>query len=1094
MIRLAFRGLQHHGRTTLPWVAGAALTTALLVGSWVVGDCLRASLEAQALSRVGHTTLMMDVGARPVRESLETILSEALQTPVVGALAVDAVASRTDGTRRRNDVKLWGISPEFSEVGASPGVPGAQEVYLSAELAEALALEKGQEVVLRTARASALPGDVSLTRADDSIVALRVTIGAIITAPEHTRYAPGGGTSPLNAWINREWLQERMQLRGRVNVLAISSSEIDADQAHAALASHWRLDDIQSGITCAPQGLRLTSSRVLLDPPLREAATQLAPGAVGVLSWLANALEAGERSSPYGIVTALGALEARGDTALPDWIPKLAEDAIALNAWTAEDLDVTPGATATLRYSTLGQSRQVAEETRDLRITQITPMKGLLADPGFLPPIPGITDADSCKDWAPGLPVDLEKMRPADEAYWETYRGTPRAFLALGTGQELWGSPHGNLTAVIFDRPCPEARTLEDELLRNTTPASLGMTFEPVREAALLRAEPASDFGGLFLGFNLFLVLAALLLTTLLTTLAMEGRSTEIGALLAMGWSPGRVRRLFTLEAGMASLAGVLLGIPLARGVTEAVLHGLSGAWSGASPGAEIVYAVEPGTLGMGAGITAALMSGTAHLCLGPLLRRTPPALLQRRADAEAAGEARSNRPAVIAFLCGSGALLLTLALPAHAETAPAFFGAGALALISALAAMRMLLQREPRTRRPTLTALAMNATRRRPRRSMTVMTLLAAGSFLVIGVGAGHVDPLDDTGNRSSGTGGFAWVGETTIPIAHDLETPQGRDHFHLPENAFKAGSFLPLHVWNGDDASCLSLGQARTPTLLGLDPEELARREAFTFHDSESSAEGWRRLGNWSPGDPIPAVGDEATIRWQLHRGVGDSLRYVSANGTEFEVILVGMVRNAMFQGALVVPEEALVAMHPDLGGVQQFWFDGPSTAHDEAPGIWMDRMTDSGLALTPASERFARFVEVERTYLGIFEVLGALGLLLGVLGLGLVLARNVGERRQELAALMALGFSPARIRWLLFAEHGALALAGMFAGSLAAALAIAPALRSNGYADALETTGFLVFSLILAGGLAMAAAVRMVIHPRLTETLRGDGGGPS
>ena len=95
-----------------------------IVPSDYTAEGVRASLEAQALSRVGHTTLMMDVGARPVRQSLGTTLSEALQTPVAGALAVDAVASRTDGRRRRNGVKLWGIGPEFSLVGASPGVPG----------------------------------------------------------------------------------------------------------------------------------------------------------------------------------------------------------------------------------------------------------------------------------------------------------------------------------------------------------------------------------------------------------------------------------------------------------------------------------------------------------------------------------------------------------------------------------------------------------------------------------------------------------------------------------------------------------------------------------------------------------------------------------------------------------------------------------------------------------------------------------------------------------------------------------------------------------------------------------------------------------
>ena len=152
-------------------------------------------------------------------------------------------------------------------------------------------------------------------------------------------------------------------------------------------------------------------------------------------------------------------------------------------------------------------------------------------------------------------------------------------------------------------------------------------------------------------------------------------------------------------------------------------------------------------------------------------------------------------------------------------------------------------------------------------------------------------------------------------------------------------------------------------------------------------------------------------------------------------------------------------------------------------------MDRCADVGLALAPARERFARLVEVERTYLGIFEVLGGLGLLLGSLGLGLVIARNIGEREQELGAMMALGFSPNRLRWLLFAEHGALALPGILAGSLAALLAVVPAILSHGLDHAMTMTITLASALAVTGGLAMAAAVARLIRPEMTTSLRGD-----
>ena len=64
---------------------------------------------------------------------------------------------------------------------------------------------------------------------------------------------------------------------------------------------------------------------------------------------------------------------------------------------------------------------------------------------------------------------------------------------------------------------------------------------------------------------------------------------------------------------------------------------------------------------------------------------------------------------------------------------------------------------------------------------------------------------------------------------------------------------------------------------------------------------------------------------------------------------------------------------------------------------------------MEVTPAVRRLAAFNAVQNTYLSTFQVLGGLGLLLGSVGLGVVVLRNVLERRGELALLLAVG-SPA------------------------------------------------------------------------------------
>jgi hypothetical protein len=47
-------------------------------------------------------------------------------------------------------------------------------------------------------------------------------------------------------------------------------------------------------------------------------------------------------------------------------------------------------------------------------------------------------------------------------------------------------------------------------------------------------------------------------------------------------------------------------------------------------------------------------------------------------------------------------------------------------------------------------------------------------------------------------------------------------------------------LRLREGDEASCLNLNRAQTPRLLGVDPNELARRGAFTVRADDGKSRG--------------------------------------------------------------------------------------------------------------------------------------------------------------------------------------------------------------------------------------------------------------
>ncbi len=109
--------------------------------------------------------------------------------------------------------------------------------------------------------------------------------------------------------------------------------------------------------------------------------------------------------------------------------------------------------------------------------------------------------------------------------------------------------------------------------------------------------------------------------------------------------------------------------------------------------------------------------------------------------------------------------------------------------------------------------------------------------------------------------------------------------------------------------------------------------------------------------------------------------------------------------------------------------------------------DALSDSGFEAQSTVSRLAEFNAVQNTYLTTFQALGAMGLLLGSLGLGIVVLRNMLERRSEMAMLRALGFSRGDIGVSIFAEHALLMVLGLSVGVLAALTAVAPTLKGSG-----------------------------------------------
>jgi len=1153
---LVLRSLRYHWRAHLGVLLGATLSTAILVGALAVGDSVRYSLRGIALARLGDTHLVLHGQSRFFRAELAAGLASDLKAPVAPIMMLRGTAANDTSEARAGRVQILGVDERFWKLGPathhSPLTTHQTQdgVILNDRLARTLGVRVGDEVLLRVDKPSLLSRDAPLSTIEDSSIALRLPVAAIVGDAGFGRFSlEANQVPPLNAFLPLGLLQHQVGLRGRANVLLVGGREgkpVAPPEATQALWGRWQFADSSLELRELPGrgALELRTDRVFLDPPVGDAALTM-PGARGVLTYFVNELRVGDRATPYSTVSALQG---------PPIPPDMQDDEILINRWLADDLGARVGDELRLTYWVVGPMRRLKEVSSVFRIRAILPLKGAAADRDLMPPIPGLADKKNCREWEPGVPIDLDKIRDRDQDYWSAYRGTPKAFLTLRAGQRIWNNRFGNLTSVRYplgvgrqavgvtppesppsqgrarggnaQRSTPSSRAVVEACIRQAlSPASLGLFFAPVREQAFAASFEAMDFGQLFLGFSFFLIVAALLLTALLFAFGVEQRAEEVGTLLALGFPPRRVQRLLLMEGGALALAAGVVGAALAVFYTRAVIHGLSTVWQGAVARSSLQYHAEPMTLVVGApaGFFVALLA----IWLVTRKQARVPARELLAGESRGAGEygsmgvetptlrpRLSGLPTAIASV-GIALVLVGVALAGHQETnAGLFFGAGALLLIGGIAASRALMGRleygsknihapiRPHAHTPTrltLTSLGMRNTTRRPSRSLSAIGLLACGSFLVIAVGANRHDPAEGAQQRSAGTGGFAFYGETTLPVYHDLNTEESREVFGLEADDLEGVEILPLRLREGDDASCLNLNRAQVPRLVGVNPQELARRNAFTFvGTSPPSLAGkgagglgnpWLLLERQGEDGAIPAIGDVNTVIWSLGKSLGATLDYVDERGNTRRLRIVGLLANSILQGSLVISESDFIQLFPSQSGYQVFLLDAPPEGAAEVSRTLTRALEDVGLALTPAAERLAAFNTVENTYLSIFAILGGLGLLLGSAGLGVVVLRNVLERRGELALLRAVGFRTRALHRLVFTEHALLLTLGLVVGVAAALVAVLPALRSPGADIPYLSLTLTLLAVFVSGFLWTWGATVLALRGPLLGALRNE-----
>ncbi|MHC4432616.1 MAG: ABC transporter permease, partial [Planctomycetota bacterium] len=882
------KSLSFYWRTNLGVLLAIAVSTAVLTGALVVGDSVRHSLMMMVHARLGSTQLALVSQDRFFRSALADELSAQLNVTVAPVLRLRGLIATSDDTRLANRIEVLGVDERFFQIGSAQGPEPfwndwSAGIALNEPLAERLGIAAGDEVKLRIERPGLMPREVPLTPDSDLSVLFRPVVKAIAGIRQFGRFGlQANHIAPLNVFVPLRWLQENMGHQGHANMLLVAASETDeltVESANAAVSKRWQLAD--AGLEIRTLGRQkayeVRSSRVFIDQFLSES---LPDGATGILTYFVNELRVADRATPYSMVAAMTPA-ANGNSLIP---VDMRDDEILINRWLADDLDVEVGGSIELTYFVVGPMRKLVEKTNTFTVRRILPLDGPVVDPELMPAFPGLADANNCRDWEPGIDIDLDKIREKDETYWDDYRGTPKAFVTLAAGQAMWANRYGNLTALRYPVDASGGEEIERRLLSRIDPGSAGLFFRPVRRLGAKAGAEGTYFGWLFLGLSFFIVAAAIVLTALLFVFGVESRAEQVAMLLAVGFLPKLIRRLLLAEGAIVALLGAIFGTAAALLYTKIMIRVLSTVTTGGL----MYFCAKPLTLVAGA-LVAIIISVIA---IWLTLRRQ----VSRPARELLAGVARwqfstnksisPGRVALaVAAVATTGALvLLALAGAGGTEAAAgAFFGAGALLLTAALALSAWLLKSaagRAKTPMASLWGLGVRNSTRRSGRSLAVIALLACGVFLVIAVEAFRHDPSAHAEQRSSGTGGFTLFGESSIGILHDLNTESGRESLVVDNDALEGVEVLQLRVRDGDDASCFNLNRAQRPRLLGVDPRRLADRGSFSFAGAEGQAL-WKLLDDREDDEIVPAIGDYPTMKWALGKSLGDQIEYDDEKG---------------------------------------------------------------------------------------------------------------------------------------------------------------------------------------------------------------------
>ncbi len=1063
------RSLTFYRKNHLTVLLGTMLSTAILTGALIIGDSVRGSLGDLLEKRLGNVEFVLDAGDRFVTDGLNETISGKINSRTAAVLKLNGIAVNPATSNRINHAQVLGVDENFWKLAGLKNIAlKKDQVIISDNLAHRLELGVGDELLLRVEKKGFVPSNAPFVQDEETSAALRLEIVGIADKNKFGRFSlQSNQVAPYNVFVSKDFLDEEIEMSGFSNLLLLENPGTETSDL---LRSSWTASD--AGIILEKlkntNQIELRSRRIFLEENISQVILNEFTGNE-ILTYLVNTIMSKKGETPYSFASGMSAF---------DYLKK---DEVVINQWLADDLKVRKGDSLQVDFYVIGSMRKLVEERTSFVVKEIIPTGQAGLDNSLMPPFPGIATSQSCNDWETGVPVDLERIRDKDEAYWNCYKGTPKLYLSYKTAETLWANRFGKHTAIRFDVDKVSIDELNETISAKLDPKDLGLQFRNVRKEGDYAVANAIGFDELFLSLSFFVIVASILLTSLLYALNIESRRDQSGVMAALGFSKRKIKRLHLYESLLIAIVGGVAGALLGILYNELIMRAINSIWNDIVRTNELDIIILPRTLFIGAmsGIIIALI---IIYWVNIRKLRAPVIQLIKKVNTVSIERPQyycwSWLVALLAFCA-----VIVIFLSGSLADPNSLMIASALFLVSCFSMVKFYMNKvKHRKAVPDFNVISLikrnislNQTR-----SLSVIILLALGTFTILITGGNRKTFYGQTTNAQSGTGGYLFWAETSLPVLNDLNA----------SGDFDGLDFVQFHQLSGDDASCLNLNQVTKPRILGVDPTAFDRKQAFGFQKLDPSVDAehpWKYLEQELGENVIPAYADQTVIVWGLMMNVGDTLYYNSEDGERIAMVLKAGLKPSIFQGNLLIADQFFTKYFPSVSGSKMMLVGGSVEKEVDVRDELLANFMDHGIEIQRTDERLAEFNSVTNTYLTVFMILGGLGVLIGTIGLGVILIRNLLDRKHEIALLQAVGFSKSKILGIIFYENFALLLLGIIIGFLASAIGLIPSIISNAFEMQLDMMLLIILLVFISGVLWIYFSAKRMLKLHLVENLK-------